>query len=200
MALEKCTCGSGHHHHQGSLFKRWLLSILIVMFLLFLIRPFMEQQMLLRASSYFSCGSYDEVIRVCNKIIFFDGNNAKAWSSLGYAYREKGDIGKALDAYKKVYSLKPGDSGANFDLGMAYFSKKEFVKAIPYFEYIRNKDKNGNNSLGVSLLNYHHNALTMLEECFTALGDNVKAKQVKQEIKKYYPSISAGGQINLYGK
>lgn len=200
MSLEKCTCGNIHHHHSGGLFKRCLVSALIVLSLLFLVKPFMAQQMLLRAAAYFSCASYDEAIRVCKKIIFIDSNNAKAWSSLGYAYREKGDIENALGAYKKVYSLKPDDSGANFDLGMVYFSKKEFSKAVPYFEYIRGKGHDGSSSLGINLVNYHRSALTMLEECFKALGEEAKARQIRQEIKKYYPSISAGGQVNLYGK
>jgi len=173
--------------------------VLIVVPLLFLLKPFIAQQMLVRAASYFSCASYDEVIRVCRKIIFIDKNNAKVWSSLGYAYREKGDIGKALTAYEKVYSLNPNDREANFDLGMIYFSKKEFAKAMPYFEYIRNKGPDNGNSLGVNLLNYHRSALAMLEECFKALGDNFKMRQIQQEIKKYYPEQSAGGQINLYG-
>jgi len=200
MLLEKCTCGHEHHRHQSGLFERWLLSLCIVVALLFLIKPFMVQQMLLRVASYFSCASYDEAVRICKKIIFIDSNNTKAWSSLGYAYREKGDFDKALAAYQKAYSFKPDDRGANFDLGMVYFSQKEFSKAIPYFEYIRNKGKEGSNSLDVSLFDYHYNALTMLEECFRALGADAKSRQVKQEIKKYYPSQSAGGRINLYGK
>lgn len=198
---EGCACGHEHHHQSTGFAIRWLMSVFIVSGLLFLLRPFLAQQMLVRVSSYLTSPLYNDAVRVCKKIIFIDKNNLQAWSSLGYAYKENGQIDKAITAYEKVFSLKPEDKGACFDLGMAYFSKKEIGKALPCFERIRNDGPDRDKSLTVDILNYHRCALTVLKECYMQLGDTAKAREIEQEIKHYYPKASQDrGKINLYEK
>jgi len=197
---EKYTCGHGHDRHLSNIVFRWPLSLLIIAGLLFLLRPFLAQQMLVRAASYFSCSSYDDAIRICKKIILIDSKNIRAWTSLGYAYKEQGNIDKAIETYERVYTLNPKDRGSAFDLGMAYFSKKEYLKALPYFERIRNDGPEKDNSLGVDILNYHRSSLTVLKECYQQLGDSVKMREIEQETKKYYPKAShAVGRTDIYG-
>ncbi len=198
---KECACGHEHHYRSASFTVRWLMSVFIISGLLFLLRPFLVQQMLVRVSSYLTCASYNDAVRVCKKIIFVDKNNLRVWSSLGYAYKESGQIDKAITAYEKVFSLKPEDKSACFDLGMAYFSRKEIAKALPYFKRIRSAGPDSGGSLEVVILNYHRGALIMLKECYQQLGDTAKAREIEQEIKKYYPQQNQGaGRINLYEK
>ena len=166
---------------------RWMISAGIVVALLFALRPFLAQQMLVRVSSYLTCAAYYDAVRVCKKIIFIDKNNFRAWSSLGYLYRQTGQIDKATEAYRQAVVLKPEDKSICFDMGMAYFSRKDIMKAIPYFEQIRSKGPDKSQAPALDIVNYHRSALTMLRECYRQSGNAVKAKEVGQEIKKYYP-------------
>lgn len=198
---KECACGHEHHYRSVSFTVRWLMSMFIVSGLLFLLRPFLVQQMFVRVSSYLTCASYNDAIRVCKKIIFVDKNNLRVWSSLGYAYKENGQIDKVISSYEKVFLLNPTHKGACFDLGMAYFSKQEFAKALSYFKRIRNEGPDKGKSLAVDFLNYHRCALTMLGECYKQLGDIAKVREIEQEIKRYYPKASQGWEkINLYEK
>src|SRR5882672_79717 len=87
-------CGCGHSHDHASdgqllpLRRRWILAPLLVVFLLFLLRPFMVEQMLVRVTSYAAASAYDDVVRMCHKIIAIDPDNIQAWTSLGYAYHD----------------------------------------------------------------------------------------------------------------
>jgi len=184
---EGCACGHENHRHGVSFVLRWLISAGIIVGLLFVLRPFLVQQMMVRVSSYLACAAYDDAVRVCKKIIFIDKNNFRAWSSLGYLYRQSGQIDKAIEAYKQAVVLKPEDKSICFDMGMAYFSRKESVRAIPCFERIRSKGPDKNKALALDIINYHRSALTMLRECYRQSGDLAKTNDVEREIKKYYP-------------
>ncbi|MBF0510923.1 MAG: hypothetical protein HQL13_01200 [Candidatus Omnitrophica bacterium] len=83
-----CLCHHEHCHEQGifSFLKRWAWSLVIVIGLLGLLRPWMVGQMLGRVESYSSNGDYKDVIRVCKKIIMIDKDNKQAWTALGLAY------------------------------------------------------------------------------------------------------------------
>ena len=132
-------------------------------------------------------------------MIFIDKNNPRAWSSLGYIYKENAQIDRAVAAYEKAFSLKPQDKGVCFDLGMAYCLKHEFAKAVPCFERIRNLGPDKGKPLAVNILNYHYNALDMLKVCYQKSGDIAKEEEIEREIKKYYSKTSEGaGRINLY--
>jgi tetratricopeptide (TPR) repeat protein len=187
---EQCACGHGHERHSMSIAVRWLISLFIVTGFLFLLRPFLAQQMLMRAASYFSCSSYDEVVRICKKIVMIEANNLRAWTSLGYAYKEKGDIDAAIKAYERAFALNPRDRRSAFDLGMAYFLKNDYQRVLTYLELIRKQGPEKDNSLTIDIPNYHRSALTMLKECYKQLGNSVKVKIIEDEIKKYYPNAS----------
>ena len=184
---KECACGHEHPRHGVGFTARWLISTLIVTGLLFVLKPFLAQQMLVRVSSYLTGASYDDAIRVCKKAIFVDKNNLKAWLSLGYIYRQNGRIDKAIAAYERAFALNPEDKRVCFDLGMAYFSRKEITKAIPYFERIRSKGPDKSRTLVLDIINYHRSALTMLSQCYRQSGDIAKAQEVEREMKKYYP-------------
>ncbi|MBU0569159.1 tetratricopeptide repeat protein [Patescibacteria group bacterium] len=127
-----------------------------------------------------------------------DKRNAKAWTSIGYAYKEMGEIDAAIGAYGNAYVLSPEDKGSSFDLGMAYYSKNEFARAIPYFEKIRAAGADSKNSILVDILNYHRGALTMLAECYKALGDTANFERINNEINKHYPRQGSTSPMSIF--
>ncbi|MFA5094490.1 MAG: tetratricopeptide repeat protein [Candidatus Omnitrophota bacterium] len=93
---------------------RWVVSIAVVCGVLTFIRPFMANQVLGRAAAYYSVAAYSDAIRLYRKAIVIDGSNLRAWVSLGYAYKQKGDMERAADTFKKALdaNLHEG-SGSN---------------------------------------------------------------------------------------
>lgn len=190
----------GHGHHRAwSLGIRWLLSVFIVATLLFFLKPLLVQLMHTRASSYFSAYYFDDAIRLSKRIVSIDKSDMEAWNSVGYAYKqkamidksaadyakEKDDIDKSIKAYETVFSLDPKDIKVCFDIGLLYFSKKEFAKAAEYFERVRNMAVASGESREAGIFSYRGRSLTMLHRCYESLGDTAKAGQIQEELKQY---------------
>ena len=197
--LKGFSCEHSHDHHRAlSLALRWLLSIFIVTTLLFFLKPFLIQQMLVRVSSYFSSYYFDEAIRMSKRIVYIDKNNIEAWDSIGNAYKdkaiidkatanydkEKDDIDKSIEAYGKVLSFDPKDVKSYLDIGLLYFSKRDFAKAAHYFEHVRNMAFNSAESPQADISDYHGESLTMLYRCYESLGETTKARKIMKELKQ----------------
>jgi len=54
----------------------------------------------------------------------------RAYCNIGWAYYKQGDIGKAIDNYKKALELAPGFVLAHYNLGIGYFSVNKVKEAI----------------------------------------------------------------------
>lgn len=54
----------------------------------------------------------------------------RAYCNIGLAYYKQGDIGKAIDNYKKASELAPGFALAHYNLGIGYFSINKVKEAI----------------------------------------------------------------------
>ena len=54
----------------------------------------------------------------------------RAYSNIGWAYYKKGDIGKAIDNYKKALDISPDFVLARYNLGISYLSINKVDKAI----------------------------------------------------------------------
>ncbi|HYA15578.1 MAG TPA: hypothetical protein VEF33_14675 [Syntrophales bacterium] len=189
----------GHDHRPISLAIRWLLSVFIVAVLLFLLKPFLVELMLVRESSYFSSYYFDEAVRMSKKIVFIDKTNIRGWTSFGKAYKEKAiidryageydkernDIDNSIEAYERAFSIDPKDVRLGFEIGMLYFSKKEFTNAVRYFEYVLNMGAGSGETPRADILGYHNMSLTMLHRCYESLGDTIKAEQIQKELKQY---------------
>ena len=73
-------------------------SLILIVVLLFLIRPLMVGQILSRADAYSTCGLYDESKRQCSKVLLMDGSNSTAWYLLGLCQARRQDRGHAAEA------------------------------------------------------------------------------------------------------
>lgn len=54
-------------------------------------------------------GLWNEAIMRWERIIEIDPKNSKAYNNLGVAYEAKGDLDKAMNAYKKALELDPNN-------------------------------------------------------------------------------------------
>lgn len=219
---DKCGCGHDHdkkdseahdHKHEHThththdhncdhnpikFNYRWLISLVIVVIFVVVLRPFLVDQLFVRVTSYSAYASYDQAIRMCNKILFFDKENIRALTSLGFSYMDIGQKDEAIKVFGKVLQLNPQDQGAaSFELGSAYFSKQDYAKAITYFERIKRTDPHGETALNADILRYRHGAiafkslhsmqslLSMLGESYKQIGNTAKAQEVQKEYDVY---------------
>jgi len=188
-----------HNHRLLSLGTRWLLSVFIVVVFLFLLKPFLVELMLTRVSSYFSSYYFDDAVRMSKKVVFIDKTNIKGWTSLGKAYKEKAvidrsagnydkernDIDNSIEAYERAFSLDLKDLRLGFEIGMLYFSKREFANAVRYFEHVRNLGADSGRAPRADIFGYYSMSLTMLHRCYESLGEMNKAEQIREEFKKH---------------
>ena len=71
---------------------RWSLSIVFIMLALFTLKPVIIDRLISRAEAYSSNNMFNNTERECQKAIFLDGDNIRAWNLLGNAYKCQGDI------------------------------------------------------------------------------------------------------------
>lgn len=195
---KECASEHVHDHSRISFSTRWLLSVLMVGVILILLRPFLIGQMFVRVTSYSAYSYYNDAIRICKKIIAIDRDNQQAWTSLGYSYIDQARVDRAIAAFQEVLLLNPQNKGAaSFALGQAYFLKKDFAKAIVYFQRVRSAGPRAGALLDADILKYRHgimgfqsvhsmrSLLAMLLKCYKETGDAVKAVQTQKEYDIY---------------
>jgi tetratricopeptide (TPR) repeat protein len=191
---QDCTCDQD----PLSLARRWGLAVLFIGISLVLLRPFIVGQMLVRVTSYSASSSYSDVVRICKKIIAIDRDNKQALVSLGYAYMDLSRSDMAMPVFEKVLLLHPEDKGAaSFELGKIYYSKGDFLKAIGYFQRVRNAGPRAAVLLDADILKYRHGTLgfrslnsmkTLLRsllECYKQTGDTARVAQTQKEYDLY---------------
>ena len=189
---KECSCGHKHKHPSDT-FKRWIISLFLICLALFLLKPFLIQQLQMRANAYLSASSFQEAIRICKKINRIAPQNGQAWSSLGYAFKESHELDKAAKAYEKAYKINPKDKKGKFDLAMIFFLKKDYLKAIPYFEELRNAGPDQQGIFEFDILNFYHSSLLKLKECYLKTNDTSNLKKIKEEIQKNDSSQKSSG-------
>jgi len=82
---------------------------------------------------------HEKSVRNYNRALEIDPGHISAWNGLGYAYREAGDVGRAISCWEKAVELDPRFSSAVLNLGWAYLEKGEKEKALRFLT--RNKQK-----------------------------------------------------------
>ena len=195
---QDCACDQNHDHHPLSLYRRWLLTLLLVGGLLILLRPFIVGQMLVRVTSYSANSSYSNAIRICKKIITIDKDNKQAWTSLGYAYMDLSRSDMAIPVFEKVLLLDPEDKGAaSFELGQVYYAKGDWARAIGYFERVESAGPRAAALLDADILKYRHGTLGfrslnsmktllgMLLECYKQTGNAAQGAVIQKEYDFY---------------
>jgi tetratricopeptide (TPR) repeat protein len=168
-------------------------SVILVIGLLFLIRPLMVRQILSRADAYSTCGLYDESKRQCSKVLLIDSNNSTAWYLLGCIYKTQKNTDQAYAAFNKATQTNPTNVPAQFELGMMYAQDNLYRQAIPCFEQVRTCKAEDARNDGHETFSYHRAALNMLLFCYQKAGDTAKAQLTQEELRVYYPQQTRSG-------
>lgn len=86
-----------------------------------------------RAEKALASGDYAAARRGFLDVLNSDPTSAAAYTDLGVTYQRMGNLDASIAALEKARSLAPAAPGIDLNLGLAYYRKHEFKRAIPYF-------------------------------------------------------------------
>ena len=166
--------------------SRWFLSIVFVMLALFAIKPVIVERLISRAEAYSSNNQFNNVERECQKAIFLDGGNTRAWNLLGNAYKSKGNITSAVNTYLNAINVNPANKVAHFRVAMIFTLDKNYSRAIPHFELIRILGPESPAALASGSFSYYHASLEMLSLCYEKTGRTDKMNDIVKDLAQTY--------------
>ena len=112
-----------------------IVLVLFVLMLLCTLRSLAQFVDPREAKEYFKHRNYAAAIKIYNKLLKKEPNNADYNYEAGVCYlRSNMDKSKALPYLEKAVKLPKVDPDATFDLGLAYTYKLQFDKALKVFE------------------------------------------------------------------
>ena len=186
--VERCTCC---HSHEGeasiSPVKKLRFSIIFIVLALFASKPFLYSQVFKRGCAYLACPLYDDAIRQYKKALFLNRQSDDAWDWLGYAYKSKGDVQKAIECYEEAIKVNPDNIKAHFGLGMIYLINKNFDTAAGHFRYIIAMGKEKNTGSPLDFISYHRSSCDMLIACYEKMGKKDQMFRAAKMTVKLYP-------------
>ena len=167
--------------------KRFLFSAAFLFLCLFLLRPFMVNQIILRADGYLGSDIYQEAIRQYKKAALLEPENIEIRNWLAYTYRLSGDTQKSVQAYKQALEIDAQDIFANHNLGMIYALGKDFRSAKSYFLRASSIPPEQKRDAQADYDDYFRMSLLMLSFCQERLGEIQEAIKTNRKILLYYP-------------
>ena len=125
---------------------------------------------LIRASSEYYKGNYEETIEYLNKSIDKDPKSAMAYSNRGIIYYYLREHEKGIEDYNKAIELDPNYARAYYNRGCIYTELKEYEKALADYDKSIELDPKG-----ASAYNNRGNTYSKLKEYEKALADYDKS-------------------------
>jgi tetratricopeptide (TPR) repeat protein len=169
---------------------RWPLSILFVLVALFALKPIIVDRLISRAEAYSSNRMFNNAERECQKVIFLDGDNARAWNILGGAYKSQGDIQNAVNTYLNAININPANKVAHFRVAMIFALEKDYHRAIPHFELIRILGPESPAALACDSFSYYRASLEMLSLCYEKTDKPDKIQDILKDLARTFPGCS----------
>jgi tetratricopeptide (TPR) repeat protein len=165
---------------------RWSLSVLMVMLALFALKPVIVDRIVARAEAYSSYNKFNNAERECQKAIFLDPDNIRAWNVLGNAYKNQGDSSSAVNTYLNAINVNPANKVAHFKVAMIFALDRDYDKAIPHFELLRILGPESPAALACDPFSYYRASLEMLSICYEKTGKNDKMNDVVKDLAGTY--------------
>ncbi|MDP3013910.1 MAG: tetratricopeptide repeat protein [Candidatus Subteraquimicrobiales bacterium] len=189
MSEEHLSCSCPHHHKRHvSLKDRALMLFLVVVPLIFILRPFIAMQSLTRANSYLELGFFERAIVHYKRAVFMDSNLALAHSYLGFAYSKTDQVKLAKESLKKAVELNPEDPQPILELILMLNQEGKINEAISLYEEVKDKVKDDPTLLQLVAQVYEkaeekEKAIDALEKVLEILPDSVSAKERLKALK-----------------
>ncbi len=165
---------------------RWSFSVAFVILALFALKPVIVNRLISRAEVYSSYNMFNNAERECQKAIFLDGDNIRAWNLLGNAYKCRRDIANAINTYLKAININPANKIAHFRVAMIYTLDKDYNMAIPHFELIRILGPESPQALACDSFSYYHASLKMLSLCYERTGRTDRMNEMVKDFARTY--------------
>ncbi len=169
---------------------RWSFSVIFVLLTLFALKPLIINRLLSRAEAYASYGLYNNTARECEKVIFLDKTNTQAWNTLGGSHKSRGDIDRAVNTYLNAINIDPNNKIAHFRVAMIFALEKDYHRAIPYFERVREFGPESPEQLKYDPFSYYRSSLEMLSLCYERTEKPDKMQSVLEELAQTYPDYA----------
>lgn len=87
-----------------------------------------------KADDFRGQDKYSSEIDVLTKALALNEQNVVTWVRLGRAYRNYGNINKALECYKKAIDINPRYAQIYTNIGVIHILNKQYIEAISYLE------------------------------------------------------------------
>jgi len=173
---------------------RWSISIIFVLAMLFALKPLIINHVLVRAEAYASYGLYNNAVRECKKVLFFDPNNVRAWNTLGDSYKCQEDLDNAVYTYLNALNMNPSNRVAHFRVAMIFALEKKYNQAIPHFEKVRAYGQEPIEVLTLDGFSCYRASLEMLSLCYEKTARFNRQQGVLEELAQTYPDYAKSKQ------
>ena len=184
---KKCNCQCQSDNDALKPSVKWSFSLIFILGVIFLAKPFISNQMLNRALAYDSYNMHSNTVRQCKKVIALEPENQDAWNLMGNSYKTLGEFENATQTYHLAIHRDPENRVALFKMGMIFAMKQKYKRAIPYFDEVRRLGVETNASPMTDPFPYYLASLEMLASCYEQSQRYEKAAKTLNELLEHYP-------------
>ncbi len=124
----------------------------------------------------YNAGLFDESAAHYQKALNLNTYSEEAKFGLIYPKAAQGKWAEVINLYNKILSVSPNNTTANYRLGLVYYGKKDYQKALKLFEKV------------VNLYPFGYNGLLMYAWTNYMLGKTKKAKILFNKVLMLSPN------------
>ncbi|GIV11236.1 MAG: hypothetical protein KatS3mg020_0727 [Fimbriimonadales bacterium] len=143
------------------------------------IRELTQYRLIQLADEYWHDGMHYKTMALMFVFIEYDPRDVENISSLAWMLDGYGENARALQIYQRGIRLNPNRYDLYYDLGFAYFNKRQYEQALPYLEK------------AVSFDNAPQFAWKTLAHCYERLGRFSQSLRAWEKAKQLDPSDGA---------
>lgn len=143
------------------------------------LRQLTEFRLIQLADEYWHTGKHYKTMALMFVLIEYDPTDVENISSLAWMLDSYGETARAIQVYQRGIRLNPNRYDLYYDLGFAYFNKRQYERALPYLEK------------AVSFANAPALAWKTLAHCYERLGRLQQSLQAWEKAKQLDPNDPA---------
>ncbi len=143
------------------------------------LRQLTEFRLIQLADEYWHTGKHYKTMALMFVLIEYDPTDVENISSLAWMLDSYGETARAIQVYQRGIRLNPNRYDLYYDLGFAYFNKRQYEQALPYLEK------------AVSFANAPALAWKTLAHCYERLGRLQQSLQAWEKAKQLDPNDPA---------
>lgn len=143
------------------------------------IRELTQYRLVQLADEYWHDGMHYKTMALMFVFIEYDPRDVENISSLAWLLDGYGENARAIQVYQRGIRLNPNRYDIYYDLGFAYFNKRQYEQALPYLEK------------AVSFNNVPQFVWKTLAHCYERLGRLQQSLRAWEKAKQLDPSDGA---------